>query len=315
MSGFFAILFLLILPFVFFYSFRRPEIFKIKNQKNPKGQWSRTLFSAWWFAAWVLSLAMVGVFSKPLPEAEKQEIVRQVAAEMNAEPDAKAIITVQDDGVVVIDPVSAEPFDIRNDEAIVESAGVPVKWTEDSTDPNNLPKKIYGFNEKGTIGAQVELSNSQIIVAWMNAKDDADTISKSADSANIAKKITHALLGVDGEEMVNQVAAGASVKGFYAGYKVLSATCGGGFICSIKIERPEPKYVNQAGRNWVMENFVAGQKWSPNDWIKRFGTWEELPVIDMNPDIMKKYYFKSIDMTVTVNALKGEAMTWSSGKK
>ena len=112
MSGFFAILFLLILPFVLAYSFRRPEIFKIKNKKNPKGQWSRTLFSAWWFAAWVLSLAMVGVFSKPLPDAEKQEIVRQVAAEMNAEPDAKAVITVQDDGAVVIDPV-VEPVSYK----------------------------------------------------------------------------------------------------------------------------------------------------------------------------------------------------------
>lgn len=197
MSGFFAILFLLILPFVFFYSFRRPDLFRIKNEKNPKGQWSRGLFSTWWFVAWLMSLAMIGVFAEPLPDAEKQEIVRQVAAEMNAEPDAKAVITVQNDGAVVIEPVVEQPEPV--------------------------------------------------------------------------------------------------------------------------VEQPEPvvdvKPVSQEGRLWVMENFVVGQEWNPNDWIKRFGAWSEIPVTDMNPAIIKKYYFESIDMTITVNTLKGEAVTWTSGKK
>lgn len=60
--------------------------------------------------AWIGSATLIWQFYEPmLSDEERLAIVREVAAEMNAEPDAKGIITVGDHGVVVAVPVGLEP--------------------------------------------------------------------------------------------------------------------------------------------------------------------------------------------------------------
>jgi len=70
----------------------------------------------------------------------------------------------------------------------------------------------------------------------------------------------------------------------------------------------------KAGQKWVMENIIVGTPWNPSEWEERFGSREELPVTSMNPNIIKNYYFPSIDMTVIVNTLKASVVTWRMGK-
>jgi hypothetical protein len=68
------------------------------------------------------------------------------------------------------------------------------------------------------------------------------------------------------------------------------------------------------GQKWVMENIIVGTPWNASEWKERFGSQEELPVTSMNPNIIKNYYFSTIDMTVIVNILKVKVVTWRMGK-
>ena len=70
----------------------------------------------------------------------------------------------------------------------------------------------------------------------------------------------------------------------------------------------------EEGQRWVMENAYSGVSWSPGYWIERFGFWKQIPTQSRNPEIIKNYYFESIDMTVIVNVLKSEIVTWRTGK-
>lgn len=93
------------LPAVLIYSYIRPAKFNIRSAKNPTGGNSRAAFLGGMLMTWLASAALVWQFYEPsLSEEERLAIVREVAAEMNAEPDAKAIITVGDDGSVVAEP-------------------------------------------------------------------------------------------------------------------------------------------------------------------------------------------------------------------
>ena len=67
------------------------------------------------------------------------------------------------------------------------------------------------------------------------------------------------------------------------------------------------------GQKWVMENVSMGMDWDSSYWINKFDVWEEFPVTTMNPDIIKNYYFESIDMTLVINTLKNEIVTWRIG--
>lgn len=70
----------------------------------------------------------------------------------------------------------------------------------------------------------------------------------------------------------------------------------------------------EEGQRWVMLNVITGTSWSKGDWISRFGTWETIPTETRNSRVIKNYYFKSIDMTIVVNILKDEVVTWGKGK-
>lgn len=90
-----------VLPTILIYSYIRPAKFNIRSDKNPTGGNSRAAFLGGMLVTWLASAALVWQFYEPaLSEEERLAIVREVAAEMNAESDAKAIIVVGDDGVV-----------------------------------------------------------------------------------------------------------------------------------------------------------------------------------------------------------------------
>ncbi len=67
-------------------------------------------------------------------------------------------------------------------------------------------------------------------------------------------------------------------------------------------------------QKWVMENIIVGSEWEPEFWKSRFGQWEEIPVTTRNPTIISNYYFESLDMTIIVNTLKDEVVTWKMGQ-
>jgi hypothetical protein len=70
----------------------------------------------------------------------------------------------------------------------------------------------------------------------------------------------------------------------------------------------------EEGQRWVMLNVEVGERWNPGFWEGKFGSMKELTVDRYNPDIIKAYYFESIDMTLIVNVLKGQIDTWRIGK-
>lgn len=69
------------------------------------------------------------------------------------------------------------------------------------------------------------------------------------------------------------------------------------------------------GRQWVMENVYMGKAWNPKTWKKKFGNWEVVKYSgEGNPDILKMYFFKQIDMTLMINILKQEIVTYRNGR-
>lgn len=80
-------------------------------------------------------------------------------------------------------------------------------------------------------------------------------------------------------------------------------------------EASDSASAREEGQRWVMLNVIIGTPWSTGDWVSRFGSWEKIPTKTRNPDIIKNYYFKSIDMTIVANVLKDEVATWAKGRK
>ena len=66
-------------------------------------------------------------------------------------------------------------------------------------------------------------------------------------------------------------------------------------------------------QKWVMENIISGYTWNPMFWRNKFGQWKEVELAHGNPEILKMYYFESIDMTLMVNVLKNEIVIWRIG--
>lgn len=68
------------------------------------------------------------------------------------------------------------------------------------------------------------------------------------------------------------------------------------------------------GQKWVMLNTEVGKRWDPAMWREKFGAWDQVELRGGgNPNIIKMYYFKSIDMTLMINVLKKEIVTWRKG--
>lgn len=70
------------------------------------------------------------------------------------------------------------------------------------------------------------------------------------------------------------------------------------------------------GQQWVMENVYVTMPWDKLAWEAKFGNLEEVEYQGtLNPNIIKLYYFKSIDVTLKVNALKNSIVTFAKGLK
>ncbi|WP_430475684.1 hypothetical protein ACQ0MK_08745 [Thalassospira lucentensis] len=79
---------------------------------------------------------------------------------------------------------------------------------------------------------------------------------------------------------------------------------------------PASQYLKrEEGRMWVIDNIFPGTLWEPEKIRSRFGDWVSFPATKRNPEIIKNYYFPSIDMTIVVNQLKGEVATWAKGRQ
>lgn len=68
------------------------------------------------------------------------------------------------------------------------------------------------------------------------------------------------------------------------------------------------------GRNWVMGEVFQGMKWDESFWVKKFGQPERYSSSVGNNKVLQMYYFEKIDMTIMVNTLKKEIVTWRNGK-
>ena len=68
------------------------------------------------------------------------------------------------------------------------------------------------------------------------------------------------------------------------------------------------------GQRWVMENFYMNYPWKPEFWRNKFGELQQVEYRGSgNPRILKMYYIKSINMTLLVNDLKKEIVTYRMG--
>ena len=64
----------------------------------------------------------------------------------------------------------------------------------------------------------------------------------------------------------------------------------------------------------VMAGSAGGKSHLPEPFRCR-GEPQQLITTRWNPDIIKAYYFKSLDMTIFVNELTGEVSHWRMGRK
>ncbi|TAL18054.1 hypothetical protein EPN96_03270 [bacterium] len=70
-----------------------------------------------------------------------------------------------------------------------------------------------------------------------------------------------------------------------------------------------------SGRQWVEDKVkFADYPWEPDLWKSKFGEWELLKTENGNPNIIKMYYFKVVDITLMVNVLKNEIATYRMGR-
>lgn len=186
------------------------------------------------------ALAVVGVAMATLGGGDKQPEPNTTVVDMSGVQVSKA-----DNGTIVIDgrgfaPVDpSEPVaqvDIHDDKAIVKSAGVPVVRTSDSTDQNGEPKKIYIFNHKD-VGAQVELSRTELHIAWHVYNDAPDARKNSEANVKVAQRLARAALGLEGGRLVDRMMEGKRFKQTtVAGHAVSSAACVG-TMCAMTIAR------------------------------------------------------------------------------
>ncbi len=65
---------------------------------------------------------------------------------------------------------------------------------------------------------------------------------------------------------------------------------------------------------WVMENVNPATSWDNHALTTKLGEREIVAVKRMNPNIIKGYYFPKVDMTIYVNVLKHEYVTFRKGR-
>lgn len=187
------------------------------------------------FALFLTALAVMvlsGCSDEPTPQQQSQAALDAAAVRS----DDQVKVSVAKDGTIMFDGRGAASVEIQDDKAIVAAAGVPVLGQSDSTDSSGQPKTIYQFLRKG-VGAQLELSQSELVIGWVQYADGADAAKNSAENRALARRVAVATLGSAGGELVDAVAAGRPVQsGQVGGHAVSSAACVG-TMCGFKISR------------------------------------------------------------------------------
>ena len=79
-------------------------------------------------------------------------------------------------------------------------------------------------------------------------------------------------------------------------------------------EPPNAAQQRENDQRWIMENVYGGTHWDRSYWVGRFGELRQFTITRLNPRIIKAYYFKSLDMTIFVNELKGEVSHSKTGR-
>lgn len=74
-----------------------------------------------------------------------------------------------------------------------------------------------------------------------------------------------------------------------------------------KVKRPE-------GRMWVMMEVYPRTPWNAPLFRKKLGDYEIYDPSELNPKIVKMYYFPDVDLTIMVNMPKSEVMAWRDKK-
>lgn len=132
--------------------------------------------------------------------------------------------------------VSLPKVDINDDEAIVNSAGVPTKKIIDSVDTDGETKKIYQFADS-IFGTQIELSKNQILLGWVAVNEDESSRKKSLASIAIAQKLAISMFGIEGGKLVDELTLQGKIDPQNLnGHQVLMGTCVSG-LCSLRIDR------------------------------------------------------------------------------
>jgi len=65
---------------------------------------------------------------------------------------------------------------------------------------------------------------------------------------------------------------------------------------------------------WIMENVNPATAYSESTMRAKLGASEPVAVTKMNPNIIKGHYFPKADMTIYVNTLKNEYVTFRKGR-
>ena len=126
--------------------------------------------------------------------------------------------------------------DLKNDEEIIASVGLPVVEKETGANQNGEPMTTYYFSEDQRNGLELSLSREFVDVAW---KYDAGNPQKAFAVFDDGQRITRALLGGEiGAGLYSSIVKGSDIDAmtFENGTAVNHARCGES-VCRYQVMR------------------------------------------------------------------------------
>ena len=116
--------------------------------------------------------------------------------------------------------------DLKNDEEIIASVGLPVVEKESGANQNGEPMTTYYFSEDQRNGLELSLSREFVDVAW---KYDAGNPQKAYAVFDDGQRISRALLGgQDGAALYEKISEGSKIESVILndGTEIQNARCG-----------------------------------------------------------------------------------------
>jgi len=116
--------------------------------------------------------------------------------------------------------------DLKNDEEIIASVGLPVVEKESGANQNGEPMTTYYFSEDLLNGLELSLSREFVDVAW---KYDASNTQKAYAVFDDGQRISRALLGgQDGAALYEKISEGSKIESVILndGTEIQNARCG-----------------------------------------------------------------------------------------